>query len=195
MPDKNINSNKLIWKPGTLLSPVPAVMVSCRGSDARAANIITIGWAGTVCSSPPMLSISVRPERYSHKLIAESGEFCVNIPTKELAAQTDICGVKSGKNCDKFHETGLSKGKSSKITAPIILECPINIECVVKKSLELGSHTLFLAEIVAVQVDKKFVNKDNKLDLEKAKLLCYAHGYYYQLGKQLGSFGFSVKKR
>ena len=195
MITRNVNKIKQLWKPGTLLAPVPAVMVTCKGSDKNSENIITIGWTGIVCSTPPMLSISVRPERYSHKLISESGEFCVNIPTKELAAQTDLCGVKSGKNCNKFHETGLTKANASEIDTPIILECPVNIECRVKQSLELGSHTIFLAEIVAVQVDKKLISKENKLELEKAKLLCYAHGYYYQLGKQIGSFGFSVKKR
>ena len=143
--------NKITWKPGTMLAPVPVVMVTCQGENTKP-NIITIGWAGTICSEPPMVSISVRPSRYSYKLIKESKEFVINIPSKKLAKETDLCGVISGSKYDKFHETGLTTGKSNSIKTPIIQECPINLECKVKEEIELGSHNMFLAEITSVQV-------------------------------------------
>ena len=192
--DNRINKEKTIWKPGTLLAPVPPVMVTCKHGTNRP-NIITIAWAGTICSEPPMLSISVRPERYSYNLIKDSGEFCVNIPDRKLAEATDLCGVISGKKFDKFHETGLTIAKAQKLETPIILECPLNLECKITQEIELGSHNMFLAEIVAVQVSKDLIDKDNHLNLNKTGLLGYAHGHYYQLGKTLGSFGFSVKKK
>ncbi|MBR4569762.1 MAG: flavin reductase family protein, partial [Candidatus Riflebacteria bacterium] len=159
------------------------------------ANIITIGWAGTICSEPPMVSISVRPSRHSYKLIKESGEFVINIPSKKLAKETDLCGVISGSKCDKFHETGLTPGKSNRVKAPIIMECPINLECKVKQEIPLGSHNMFLAEITSVQVSKEYIDTDGKFLTDKANLLGYAHGAYVSLGKQLGAFGFSVKKK
>lgn len=187
-------NNKVTWKPGTMLAPVPVVMVTCQGNDNKP-NIITIGWAGTINSEPPMVSISVRPSRHSYKLIKESGEFVINIPSRKLARETDLCGVISGSKEDKFHETGLTAGKSNTVKAPIISECPMNHECKVKQEIPLGSHSMFLAEITSVQVSKEFVDKEGKFELGKADLLGFAHGTYVALGKQVGTFGFSVKKK
>ncbi len=187
-------SNKITWKPGTMLAPVPVVMVTCLGKNNKA-NIITIGWTGTICSEPPMVSISIRPSRYSYNLIKDSGEFVINIPSKKLAKETDLCGVISGYKYDKFHETGLTSGKSTSVKAPIIIECPINLECKVKQEIALGSHNLFIAEITAVQVSKEFIDSEGKFLTDKANLLGYAHGAYVSLGKQVGTFGFSVKKK
>ena len=189
-----LNKNKELWKPGTLLMPVPAVMVSCADSKGKA-NIITIAWAGTINSEPPMLSISVRPNRFSYHIIEGTKEFVVNIPDKNTVFATDLCGVKSGRAEDKFLLTGLSKGKASTVSAPIILECPMNLECKVRQQINLGSHTMFIAEITAVQVSSNLINKDGKFDIEKAETIGFAHGNYFKLGKKLGSFGFSVKKK
>lgn len=182
------------WKPSTLLAPVPAVMVSCGGQEGVAPNIITLAWVGTLCSEPPMLGISVRPERYSHDIIMNSKEFVVNIPSADLARATDYCGVKSGRDGDKFAGAGLTAMASEKLAVPLIAECPINLECKVKKVLKLGSHNLFLADIVSVQVSEDLLDKKSKLRIDKAQLLAYAHGEYYVLGKRLGFFGFSIKK-
>ena len=184
---------KLIWPGSTQLAPVPAVLVGC-GTEG-AFNLITIAWAGTVCSKPPMLSISVRPERYSHGLIRASGEFTVNLPTAEQIFVTDYCGVVSGKDVDKFKETKLTPLAGSQVSAPLVAECPLGLECKVTQTLELGSHTLFLAEIVAVQVSEEFVTADGRLALEKAGLAAYAHGHYFELGKAIGHFGYSVRKK
>lgn len=188
-----LNIGKRSWKPGTLLSPVPAVMVTCHGKEGRP-NIITVCWAGTICSEPPMLSISVRPERHSFNLIRETGEFVVNIPDRRIARETDLCGVISGREHDKFHETGLTQGRGETVNVPIIMECPINIECKIDREIELGSHTMFIANIVGIQVSEHLIDAQGRLLTEKAALVSYAHGHYYQLGKQLGHFGFSVKK-
>ncbi len=190
---RSANPGKVTWQPGTVLSPVPAVMVTTLGGSGRP-NIITVSWAGIVCSEPPMLSISVRPERYSFGLLRETGEFVVNVPDRQIVTQTDLCGVISGRDKDKFHETGLTKGRSETVRAPIIMECPINIECKIEKELELGSHSLFIARITNVQISEQLVDEQGRLVTEKAALIGYAHGHYYQLGKQLGHFGFSVKK-
>ncbi len=187
-------NNKVTWKAGTLLAPVPVVMVTCQGSDSKP-NIITIGWTGTICSEPPMVSISVRPGRHSYKLIKESGEFAINIPSKKLAKETDLCGVLSGSKYDKFHETGLTIGKSNSIKAPIIMECPINLECKIKQEIPLGSHNMFIAEITSVQITKDLIDNKGEFMTEKANLLGYAHGNYVPIGKSLGKFGFSVKKK
>lgn len=189
-----MNKNKELWKPGTLLMPVPPVMVSCADKNGKA-NIITIAWAGTINSEPPMLSISVRQSRYSYNIIDETNEFVVNIPNKNTVFATDLCGVKSGRDEDKFLLTGLTKGKSSTVSAPIIVECPMNLECKVKQKLILGSHTMFIAEITAVQVSKNLIDKNGKFDVEKSEAVGFAHGNYFKLGKKLGSFGFSVKKK
>lgn len=185
---------KQIWKPSTMLNPVPIIMATCADAAGKP-NIITLAWAGTVNSDPPMLSISVRKERYSHSLIKGKGQFAVNLVTQKLAYATDLCGVKSGRNTDKFELTGLTPEKASVIDVPIIKECPVSLECVVKNVLELGSHDMFVAEIVAVQADESLLDEKGKLVLEKADLVCYSHGKYWTLGKELGFFGYSVAKK
>lgn len=182
------------WKPTTLLNPVPAVMVSCAGTDGKP-NIITVAWAGTINSAPPMLSISVRKERYSYQLIKEKGQFVVNLTTEKLVKATDFCGVRSGKDMDKFQAAELTPEKASMVDVPMIKESPINLECVVKSRLELGSHDMFIAEVVAVNVDESLLNERGKLCLEKAGLICYSHGEYWSLKKSLGYFGHSVTRR
>lgn len=185
--------SKSVWKPGTVLYPVPAVMVSCGTLDKP--NIITIAWCGTLCTSPAMTYISVRPERFSYDIIKESGEFVINLTTEQLAHATDYCGVKSGKNVDKFKETGLTAINSIKVSAPSIEESPVNIECVVKNVIKTGgTHDIFIAEVVSVSVDEKFFDEKGKFHFEKTKPICYSHGEYYGLGKSIGSFGYSVKK-
>ena len=185
---------KQLWKPGNMLYPLPAVMVSTAdltGND----NIITVAWTGTVCTNPAMLYISVRPERYSYHMLKESGEFAVNLTTEKLARATDWCGVRSGRDVDKWKETGLTRGKAQKLQyAPVIQESPVNLECKVCEVKELGSHPMFLAEVLAVQADESFMKKDGKFELNASGLLAYSHGEYFTLGKELGRFGFSVKK-
>lgn len=186
---------KQAWKPGNVLSPVPAVLVSCGGVGAWKANLITIAWTGSVCSDPPMLSISVRPDRYSYGIIEATGEFVVNVPFQGMARIVDWCGVVSGRDVDKFAETGLTPGPALAVQSPIVLECPLNIECRVTRTLPLGSHTLFLAEVVAVQATTSLMDEKGRLNLEKGGLLAFAHGHYFGLGRHLGHFGFSVRKR
>lgn len=185
--------SKVIWKPSTALNPVPVVMVTCADNDGKA-NIITIAWTGTVNSDPPMVSISVRKERFSHKMIKERGEFGVNLVSEKLVFAADLCGVKSGKDGDKFALAGLTSEKASKIAVPLIKESPISLECVVKDVLELGTHDLFLAEVVAVDVEESLIDEKGRLCLEKAGLICYSHGKYWGLGTSLGYFGYSVTK-
>ena len=186
---------KQVWRPGNMLYPLPAVMVSA-ADKAGNANILTVAWTGTICTNPAMLYISVRPERYSSHMIKETGEFVVNLTTEKLAYATDWCGVKSGKDVDKWKEMKLTKGKSEKLSyAPIIQESPVNIECQVTEVKELGSHHMFLAEVKAVQVDEKYMKKNGKFDLNATGLLAYSHGEYLSLGKELGGFGWSVKKK
>jgi Conserved protein/domain typically associated with flavoprotein oxygenases, DIM6/NTAB family len=186
--------SKLVWKPATLLNPVPVVMVTCV-DNAGKPNIITLAWAGTVNSELPMLSVSIRKERYSYGLIKEKGEFVVNLTTEKLAFATDFCGVKSGRDMDKFAETGLTPEKASMVSVPLIKECPISLECVVKNRLELGSHDMFIAEIVATDVDETLLDGNGKLHIENAGLICYSHGQYWSLAKSLGFFGYSVAKK
>lgn len=186
---------KKIWRPGNQLYPLPAVMVSCASADGEEKNIITIAWAGTICSNPAMISISIRPQRHSYKLIKESGEFVVNLTTKELAYATDWCGVKSGRDYDKFKEMKLTPETSSVVKAPSIKESPVSIECKVKQIIPLGTHDMFIAEVVAVQADEKYLDETGRFDLQKANPICYSHGHYYELGKEIGNFGFSVKKK
>ncbi len=187
---------KASWKPGTMLWPLPAVMVTSIGAGADAkANIITLSWVGTINSDPPMLSISVRPDRHSYGLIEATGEFTVNIPSLAQAKATDYCGCVSGRNEDKWAKTGLTPGKSLKVKAPVIAECPVSIECRVRQKMNLGSHVMFIADVLAVQVDQSLVNEKDRFALEKAGLFAYAHGHYYALGKKLGRFGFSVRKK
>ncbi|MBN2158128.1 MAG: flavin reductase family protein [Spirochaetes bacterium] len=186
--------SKLKWKPTTMLNPVPVVMVTC-ADKAGKPNIITIAWTGTVCSDPPMVSISVRPERYSHALISERKQFVVNLVTRSLVRAADFCGVKSGRKVDKFRATGLSAEPATSVGVPLIAESPVNIECDVTEVIPLGSHDMFLAKIVAVDVDEKFINKRGKLMLERAGLACYNHGDYCGLGRPMGYFGYSVRKK
>lgn len=182
------------WKPGNMLYPVPAVLVTCRdkmGND----NVLTIAWAGTICSDPAMLSISIRKERHSYNMIKESGEFVVNLTTTDLVWATDYCGVKSGRDEDKFVNAKLTKGEASKVNAPIIMESPVNLECKVKQVVELGSHDMFIGEIVNVQVSDTYMDEKGTFHLEDADLVAYSHGRYYSLGEQLGTFGYSVRKK
>jgi len=186
---------KQSWKPGNVLSPAPPVLVSCGGMQGWKPNLITIAWAGNVCSDPPMLSISVRPERYSFEIIRTTREFVVNVPSLKQARAVDWCGVVSGRSEDKFAGAGLTPAPALKVHPPIVLECPLNIECRVKESLELGTHTMFVAEVVAVQVSSDLVDGKGRLRLEKCGLLAFAHGEYFVLGRRIGRFGFSVRKR
>lgn len=186
---------KQTWKPGNMVYPLPAVMVSVGDKDENA-NIITIAWTGTICTNPPMLYISVRPERYSYAMIRESGEFVVNLTTKKLVKATDFCGVRSGRDVDKWKETGLTKGKANELTyAPIIEECPVNIECKVEEVKELGSHHMFIAKVVSVQVDETYLDETGRFCLNETGLIAYSHGQYRKLGEELGSFGYSIRKK
>lgn len=182
------------FKPGNMLYPVPAVMVSLADREGKA-NIITVAWTGTVCTNPPMLSISVRPERYSHDIIKETGEFVVNLTTEQLAKATDFCGVKSGRDTDKFKEMHLTKLPSKKVKAPGIAESPVNIECRVKKIIHLGSHDMFIADVVNVTVSREYMDRNGVFKLEDAHPIVYSHGKYFGIGKELGSFGYSIRKR
>lgn len=185
---------KQTWKAGNMLYPLPAVMVSLADENGKS-NIITVAWAGTVCTNPPMLSISIRPERYSYDIIKRTGEFVINLTTEELAFATDYCGVRSGREVDKFKEMKLTEEKASQVKAPMIKESPVNIECKVRKIEELGSHHMFIADVAAVNIDEKYLDEKNKFELGKANPLVYSHGEYYGLGNLLGTFGYSVKKR
>lgn len=186
---------KHTWKPGNVLSPVPAVLVSCGGTRGWKPNLITIAWTGNVCSEPPMLSISVRPERYSYEIIETTREFVVNVPSLREARAVDWCGVVSGRSEEKFAGAGLTPAPAIKVSCPIVQECPLNIECRVRESLKLGSHTLFVAEVVAVQVSATLIDAKGRLRLEKGGLIAFAHGQYFALGRCIGRFGFSVQKR
>ena len=184
-----------IWRPGNMLYPLPAVMVSAADREGNS-NILTVAWTGTICSDPAMLYISVRPERYSYHMIKETGEFVVNLTTEKLAYATDWCGVRSGRDVDKWKEMKLTKGKAEKLEyAPIIQESPVNIDCKVTEVKELGSHHMFLAEVKAVQVDEKYMKKNGKFELNSTGLLTYSHGEYLSLGASLGTFGWSVRKK
>lgn len=182
------------WKSGNMVYPVPAVMVSCGKMDINP-NIITIAWAGTCCTNPAMAYISVRPERHSYKLIKETNEFVINLVTKDLAYACDYCGVKSGKDIDKFKEMKLTQLKSKHVSAPSILESPVNIECKVNRIIPLGSHDMILADVLGVSVDPKYLDENNKFNLNKADLIAYSHGEYFTLGELIGKFGYSVKKK
>lgn len=186
---------KQTWRGGNMLYPLPAVMVSCANA-AGEKDIVTVAWAGTVCTNPPMLSISLRPERHSYHIIRESGEFVVNLVTSRLQRVCDWCGVRSGRDYDKWAECRLTAEPSARLElAPAIAESPVNIECRVRDVLELGSHHLFLADVVAVQVEEGLLDARGKLDLARANLTAYSHGEYFELGRRLGSFGYSVRKR
>ena len=185
--------SKLKWKPGTMVYPLPSVMVTCGDSDNS--NIITVAWTGTICTDPAMVYISVRPERYSYNLIKEKGEFVINLTTKDLAYATDFSGVRSGKDINKFDVLGLTKENANEVSCPLIKESPVNIECKVTEIKELGSHHMIIGKVLCVDVDEKYMNETGKFCLEDCGLITYSHGQYYNLGEKLGKFGFSVEKK
>lgn len=185
---------KVSWKPGNMIYPLPAVMVSCRGGDGED-NIITIAWTGTICTNPPMTYISVRPERHSYQMIKETGEFVINLTTKNLVKAVDFCGVRSGRDLDKFQQMNLTKEEAKVVNAPMIAESPVNIESKVTEVKEFGSHHMFLAEVVNVNVEDGLMDENGKFHLSKSNPLVYSHGGYYETGKEIGSFGYSVRKK
>ena len=185
---------KQMWKPGNMIYPVPVVMVSVADKEKRP-NIITVAWTGTTCTNPAMAYISVRKERYSHGILMETGEFVINLTTEKLAYATDYCGVRSGRDVDKFKEMRLTPIEAQTISAPMIAESPVNIECKVKQILNLGSHDMFLAEVTAVHADEQYMDERGRFDLQKANPIVYSHGEYYGLGKPIGTFGYSIKKK
>ena len=184
---------KMDWKPGTMIYPLPALLVSC-GQTKKEYNIFTVAWSGTICTNPAMCYISVRPERHSYKLIKKSMEFVINLTTEDLATATDWCGVRSGKDYHKFEEMHLTPIPGKCVKAPIISEAPLSIECRVEEIVHLGSHDMFIAKVVNVQADKKYLDENGKWHLENSNPLVYLHGGYYSLGNFIGKFGFSVKK-
>lgn len=182
------------WKPGTVIYPLPAVLVSC-GATPEEYNLLTVAWTGTVCTSPPMCYISVRPERYSYEIIRRTGEFVINLTTEEMTRAVDWCGVRSGRDFDKFRETGLTPAPAQIVAAPIVAEAPVSIECRVRQLLPLGSHDMFLAEVVNVQVDSRYIDPESgRFALERAGLIAYSHGEYFALGEAIGHFGWSVRR-
>lgn len=185
---------KETWKAGNMLYPLPVVLISAADYNQNQ-NIFTVAWAGTICTNPPMVSISVRPERYSYSMIKETGEFVINLTTEELVFATDFCGVKSGRDLDKFKKLHLTPIPADIVKAPLIKESPVNIECVVTEIKELGTHHMFLAEVVAVHADDTYMDQNKKFHLSDAKPIVYSHGEYYSLGRKLGSFGYSIKKK
>lgn len=185
--------SKVTWKAGTFLYPLPAVMVSCGTMDKS--NIITVAWTGIINTNPAMVYISVRPSRYSYDLIKNQGEFVINLTTKELARATDWCGVKSGAKVDKFKEMNLHKEKAKFVKCPMIKESPVSVECKVKEIKELGSHHMFIAEVLAINSDEKYIDEKGAFDISKCNLIAYCNGNYYQMGKKIGKFGFSVQKK
>lgn len=185
---------KLMWKPGTMVYPVPAVMITC-GEFPEKYNIITVAWTGTVCSEPAMTYISLRPDRYSYGIIKSTGEYVINLATEDMAKALDFCGVKSGRDTDKFKETCLTPEKANTVKCPIIKESPVSIECRVQEIIKLGSHDMFIAKVLSVDVDDRYVDKNGRLHLDRAKPVCYCHGQYYGLKKALGYFGYSIRKK
>lgn len=185
---------KQSWKPGTMIYPLPAVLVSC--GDGEEQNLFTVAWTGTVCTNPPMCYISVRPERHSYEIIRRTGEFCINLTTTKLARATDWCGVRSGRDYDKFAEMGLTPVAAAVVGAPAVEESPVVIECRVRQIMPLGSHDMFLADVVNVLVDEVYIDAETgKLDLERAEPIAYCHGEYFRLGEVIGHFGWSVRKK
>lgn len=186
---------KQSWKPGTMIYPLPAVLISC-GDNEQEYNLFTVAWTGTVCTNPPMCYISVRPERHSYEIIKRTGEFVINLTTASLARATDWCGVRSGRDYDKFSEMGLTAEAAAVVKAPIVAESPVSIECRVKQIVPLGSHDMFIADVVNVLVDEEYINPETgKLELERADMIAYSHGEYFRLGKAIGHFGWSVRKK
>ena len=185
--------NKTLWKPGNFVNPVPAVLVT--SGDMKKSNIMTVAWTGTICSDPAMTYISVRPNRYSYKLIKESGEFVINLTTRDLTFATDWCGVKSGKDVDKFKEMHLTKQKANFVKCPLIAESPVSIECKVIEIKELGSHDMFIAEVLGINASEEYIDEKGAFDISKCDLIAYANGGYYTLDKKIGKFGYSVEKK
>ena len=185
---------KVEWKPGNMVYPVPAVLVSCADTDGSI-NVFTAAWTGTVCTNPPMVYVSIRPQRHSYEMIKRTGEYVINLTTESLVRAVDFCGVKSGRDVDKFKEARLTPVQALKVKAPLIDECPVNIECRVTQINELGSHHMFLAEVVAVHVDERYFDENDRFDLGAAKPIAYSHGEYYGLGRLIGTFGYSVRKK
>lgn len=186
---------KQSWKPGTMIYPLPVVLVSC-GESEQEYNLFTVAWTGTVCTNPPMCYISVRPERHSYEIIKRTGEFVINLTTASLARATDWCGVRSGRDYDKFSEMGLKAESAAVVKAPVVAESPVSIECRVRQVIELGSHDMFLADVVNVLVDEEYINPETgKLELERAEIIAYSHGEYFRLGEMIGHFGWSVRKK
>ena len=186
---------KISWKPGTMIYPLPALLISC-GSTPQEYNLFTASWAGTICSDPAMCYVSIRPERHSYEIIRRNMEFVINLTTEELARATDWCGVRSGRDYNKFEEMQLTPGPSEKVSAPIVMEAPLSIECRVKEIVPLGTHDMFIAEVLNVQADSRYLNEETgKWNLDESLPLVYVHGGYYKLGEKLGHFGWSVKKK
>jgi len=185
--------SKVVWKPGTFVYPIPAVMVSC--GNMEKSNIITVAWTGIINTNPAMCYISVRPERHSYNMIKETGEFVINLTSKDLAYATDWCGVKSGRDVDKFKEMRLTKEQSNFVNCPSIKESPVSIECKVKEIKELGSHHMFMAEVLSINADEKYIDEKGAFDISKCDLVAYANGKYFELGEQVGKFGYSVQKK
>ena len=185
--------SKVTWKPGTFEYPIPAVMVSC-GSMEKS-NIITVAWTGIICSNPAKVYISIRPERYSYNIIKENKEFVINLTTEKLAYATDWCGVKSGKNVDKFKEMHLTKEKAKFVECPMIKESPVSIECKVTEIKKIGSHDMFIADVLAINAGEEYIDEKGAFDISKCNLIAYANGGYYSLGKKIGKFGYSVQKK
>ena len=184
---------RIVWKPGTFEYPIPAVLVTT--GTYENANVLTVAWTGILNTNPAMVYISVRPERYSYALLNETKEFVINLTTENLTYETDFCGVKSGKDIDKFKEAGLTKEKANFVKCPLIKESPVSIECRVEETRNLGSHTMFIARVLSIDVDEKYVDEKGAFDIEKCHLMAYANGGYYALGKKLGKFGYSVMKK
>ena len=185
--------SKVMWKPGTFLYPIPAVLVSC--GTMKKSNLITIAWTGIINTNPAMVYISVRPTRYSYEMIKKQGEFVINLTTEKLAFATDWCGVKSGKEHDKFKEMHLTKEKANFVKCPLIKESPVSVECKVKEIRDLGSHHMFIAEVLAINADEQYINEKGAFNISKCNLIAYSNGGYYSLGKKIGKFGFSVEKK
>ncbi len=189
---------KTTWRGGALLAPLPAVLVSCRGKDKDGAekdNILTVAWTGIINTIPPKTYISIRKSRYSYDIIKNSGEFVINLPSSDLAKKVDYCGIYTGKKVNKFEKCGFTAEPSSKISAPGIAECPLCLECRVTDVIELGSHDMFVADILCTSVDQALIDKSGRLRLDKAGLMAFAHGEYFELGRKIGYFGFSTKKK
>lgn len=187
--------SKKTFKGSIMLNPVPAVLITSKNKEEKV-NVFTVGWIGTACTRPPMISVAIRPERLSYEYIKENGEFVVNLPSKSMVREVDLCGVKSGRTLDKIKELNLSLGESENISVPYLDDCPVALECRVKNIIPLGSHDLFLAEVLSVHVEENLIDESGKIHFEKADLICYSHGEYFGLSKDvLGSFGFSVRKK